>query len=117
MYKPHPAIGDVAAGEVWFLIRVKTPFPIRSAATASQRAPLRGPRRHHDRIDHYGPWAWQPLCRFVKHRDVLSRIERAFVAVFDHVLNGEDPIGVASGCKKPRQKPQNHGTPVQVQRE
>ena len=48
MYKPHPAIGDVAAGEVWFLIRVKTPFPIRSAATASQRAPLRGPRRSQD---------------------------------------------------------------------
>ena len=42
------AIGDVAAGEVWFLIRVKTPFPIRSAATASQRAPLRGPRRSQD---------------------------------------------------------------------
>ena len=33
---------------LWFLIRVKTPFPIRSAATASQRAPLRGPRRSQD---------------------------------------------------------------------
>jgi len=35
-------------GKLRFLIGVKNPLPIRPAAAASQRAPLRGPRRSPD---------------------------------------------------------------------
>jgi len=50
MYNTSSAIGDVAAARVWFLIRVRTPFPYPAGRERQTTRPLAGLRRSPDSL-------------------------------------------------------------------